>query len=66
MCCNLSTNPQRKLTGYIHYFFVAEHEQQRLCTSAEYMNLHFKVKWMYNKYIETVTPYKDSVPDYPA
>ncbi|XP_022086995.1 protein unc-13 homolog B-like isoform X2 [Acanthaster planci] len=47
-------------------YALEEHEQQRLCTSAEYMNLHFKVKWMYNKYIETVPPYKDSVPAYPA
>ena len=29
------------------------------------MNLHFKVKWLYNKYIVDVPPYKGEVADYP-
>ncbi|XP_041464703.1 protein unc-13 homolog B-like isoform X3 [Lytechinus variegatus] len=41
-----------------------EHDQQRLCTSAEYMNLHFKVKWMFNKYVEGVTEYENRTPEY--
>ena len=45
-------------------FSYTEHDTVR--TSAEYMNLHFKVKWMYNKYIEDLPEYKDSTPEYPA
>ncbi|XP_071508395.1 protein unc-13 homolog B-like isoform X2 [Diadema antillarum] len=43
---------------------LGEHDQQRRCTSAEYMNLHFKVKWMYNKYVEGVNEYTDKTPEY--
>lgn len=32
----------------------------------DYMNLHFKVKWLYNKYAAEVRPYRGEIPDYPV
>lgn len=42
------------------------HEQERSFKSNEYMNLHFRVKWLYNAFCREVPQLKDKVPEYPT
>lgn len=45
---------------------LVEHEEYKYCKSSAYMNLHFKIKWLYSNYIQNVSPYEGQIPEYPS
>lgn len=74
----LSQFPQELNIGYLSAYtmwtlFAMEmkyslegHEQERSFKSNQYMNLHFRVKWLYNTFCKDVPQLKDKVPEYPT
>uniref|UniRef100_A0A1I8HVR6 Phorbol-ester/DAG-type domain-containing protein n=1 Tax=Macrostomum lignano TaxID=282301 RepID=A0A1I8HVR6_9PLAT len=42
-----------------------EHSEKPTVKMSDYMNLLFKIKWFYNKYVADAPAHKGSVPDYP-
>uniref|UniRef100_F1KQH3 Phorbol ester/diacylglycerol-binding protein unc-13 n=1 Tax=Ascaris suum TaxID=6253 RepID=F1KQH3_ASCSU len=43
-----------------------EHAASKKCSTPEYMNLYFKVKGFYFKYVADMPQYKASIPEFPA
>ncbi|EPB75689.1 hypothetical protein ANCCEY_05234 [Ancylostoma ceylanicum] len=43
-----------------------EHATTKKCPTPEYMNLYFKVKGFYFKYVSDLPQYKQSIPEFPA
>lgn len=44
---------------------IVEHAKTKNCTTPEYMNLYFKVKGFYFKYVAELPQYKQSIPEFP-
>ncbi|XP_054285839.1 protein unc-13 homolog B-like isoform X1 [Macrosteles quadrilineatus] len=58
--------------GMDQKYALEEHEANRQkvavqpVKSSAYMNLHFKVKWLYTNYVKDCPPFKDTIPEYPS
>lgn len=58
--------------GMDQKYALEEHEANRqkvtvqIVKSSNYMNLHFKVKWLYCNYVQDIPTFKDTIPEYPS
>lgn len=53
------------MSRYEYFLYIAEHEKSRFCKASDYMNLYFKCKLVYNRYIADIPQCKGVIPEYP-
>lgn len=63
---HLSVYTMWTLFGLELKYALEAQEQERTYEISQYMNLHFKVKWFYNKYCDDIPQLKGKVPEYPS